>query len=42
MATKLALLQKLLIDREEVIILHRGKAHCSCGVGIEDFSDVVG
>ena len=40
MATKLALLQKLLIDREEVILLHRGKAHCSCGVGIEDFSDI--
>ena len=40
MATKLALLQKLLIDREEVILLHQGKAHCSCGVGIEDYSDI--
>jgi len=40
MASKLALLQKLLIDREEVILLHRGKAHCSCGVGIDDFSDI--
>ena len=40
MASKLALLQKLLIDREEVILLHRGKAYCSCGVGIDDFSDI--
>ena len=40
MANKLELLQKLLIDREEVIMLHRGKAHCSCGVSIEDFSDI--
>jgi len=37
---KLALLQKLLADRQEAIILHNSQALCSCGVYFDDFSDI--
>lgn len=40
MSNKLELLQKLLHDREEAIVLHRGRAYCSCGADFTDFSDI--
>ena len=40
MSNKLALLKNLLIDRDEVVILHQGKAHCGCGEAFDEFSDI--
>ena len=36
---KMALLQKLLTDRDEVIVLHRNSIYCSCGGKYQDLSD---
>ena len=36
----MALLQKLLSDRNEVVVLHQSSVFCSCGAEFEDFSDV--
>ena len=35
----MALLQKLLTDRDEVIVLHRNSIYCSCGGKYQDLSD---
>ena len=40
MSAKLSLLQKLLIDREELVLLFAGQAFCSCGEGFADFGDI--
>ena len=39
-ASKLALLQKLLIDREQLIIFHQNSIFCSCGKQFEDINDI--
>ena len=39
-ASKLALLQKLLCDREHLVILYRNLFLCSCGSVFEDLNDV--
>ena len=39
-ASKLALLQKLLIDREQLIIFHQNSIICSCGKQFEDINDI--
>ena len=39
-ATKLDLIQKLLLNRDEAVILHQGKALCSCGDTFEDIFDI--
>ena len=35
----MALLQKLLSDRNEVMVLHQSSVYCSCGAEFEDFTD---
>ena len=39
-ASKLSLLQKLLSDREQLVILHQNSFICSCGSVFEDLNDV--
>ena len=38
--TKLDLLQKLLLNRNEAVILHQGLVLCSCGDRFADISDI--
>lgn len=40
MSSKLELLQELLSDRDQVVVLYRGQAHCSCGEIFTDFCDI--
>jgi hypothetical protein len=39
MTSKMSLLQRLLVDREEVIIFHHNWAYCSCGCRFDDITE---